>query len=99
MAEDGEKRDPSSHRTPKQIKRLQNGYNRRPEQLKARTQRTLARRQLIKEGVVAKGDGKDVHHKKPIRSGGTNARSNLAVASQKTNRGWNRKKGRGKRQA
>lgn len=88
MAEKGEKRDPSSHRTPTQVKRLSRGYNHRPDQIKKRVQRDRARRQLAKEGKVRKGDGKDVHHKNPIRKGGSNARSNLAVANRSKNRAW-----------
>ena len=72
MAEGGEIRSPTSHRTPGQVKRQASGYNHRPEQIKKRVQRDKARRQLMKEGAVKKYDGKDVNHKKPIRKGGTN---------------------------
>lgn len=88
MAENGEKRDPKSHRTPGQIKRQVKGYNAKPESVKKRTMNNAARRQLEKEGKVRKGDGKDVDHKKPLRSGGTNARSNLRVMDKSKNRGW-----------
>lgn len=92
MAENGEKRDPSSHRTPGQIKRKNAGYDARPENVKKRTMNNAARATLMKEGKVKKGDGKDVDHKKPLRSGGGNGRSNLRVQSQKQNRGWAREK-------
>lgn len=91
MAEKGEKRDPSSHRTPTQIRRQVKGYNARPENVKKRAMNNAARAQLKKEGKVHKGDGKDVNHKTPLRSGGTNSRGNLEVMSQKKNRGWRRK--------
>lgn len=65
-------------------------YNARPEQKKKRAMRNAARRKLEKEGVVHKGDGKDVDHKRPLRSGGSNDRSNLRAVSQKKNRGWRR---------
>jgi len=91
MAERGERRSPTSHRTPTQMRRQASGYNHRPEQIKKRVQRDKARRQLMKEGVVRKGDGKDVNHKKPIRAGGSNARSNLNVQSRATNRAWAKK--------
>jgi hypothetical protein len=91
MAENGEKRDPSSHRTPGQIKRKNRTYDAQPEQIKGRTLRNAARAQLAKEGLVKKGDGKDVDHKKPVRSGGTNSRSNLRVVSQSVNRAWRSK--------
>ena len=91
MAENGEKRDPSSHRTPGQIRRMNREYDSRPEKIKGRAIRNKARAMLEKEGLVKKGDGKDVDHKKPVRSGGTNARSNLRVVDQSTNRGWRKK--------
>lgn len=88
MAENGEKRDPSSHRTPGQIKRKNRGYDARPENVQKRANNNAARAMLEKEGKVKKGDGKDVHHVKPQRSGGSNARSNLRVASRAKNRAW-----------
>ena len=91
MAEKGERRSPTSHRTPTQIRRQVRGYNHRPEQIKKRVQRDKARRKLMAEGVVRKGDGQDVNHKKPIRAGGSNVRSNLSVQSQSKNRAWAKK--------
>ena len=91
MAEKGEKRDPSSHRTPGQIKRMNREYDSQPEKIKGRTIRNQARAQLEKEGLVKKGDKKDVDHKKPVRAGGTNARSNLRVLPQSVNRAWRAK--------
>ncbi len=38
---------------------------------KKRAQRNKARRMLEAKGVVHKGDGKDVDHKKPLSKGGT----------------------------
>ena len=90
MAENGEKRDPSSHRTPGQIRRKNRGYDARPENVQKRENNNAARAMLMKEGKVKKGDGKDVNHIKPQRSGGSNARSNLNVQSQAKNRGWRR---------
>ncbi|WP_299076580.1 HNH endonuclease signature motif containing protein [uncultured Paraglaciecola sp.] len=57
----------------------------KPSRAKDRAQRMRARRKLEKEGVVEKGDGKHVDHKKTIKSGGSNARSNLKVTSAKAN--------------
>lgn len=82
------KRDPITHRTPEQMKKLSRGYNARPEQVAKRAERNKARAMLEKEGRVSKGDGKDVDHKKPLRSGGSNSRSNLRVVSKSRNRGW-----------
>lgn len=84
------KRDPSSHRTPEQIKKQDRGYNATPEMKKKRAMNNAARATLEKEGKVHKGDGLDVDHKKPLRSGGGNARSNLRVRTQHENRGWRR---------
>jgi len=86
-----EKRDPSSHRTPSQIKKMDRGYNARPDNVRKRDQRNSARAKLAKAGLVHKGDGKDVDHIKPVRSGGTNARSNLRVISKSVNRAWAKK--------
>lgn len=44
-----------------------------------------ARRLMEKEGVVSKGDDKQVDHVKTIKSGGTNSRKNLKAVSDKTN--------------
>ena len=65
-------------------------YNARPAEKKRRAMRNAARRQLEKEGLVHKGDGKDVDHKRMLKRGGSNARSNLRVTSQTKNRGWRR---------
>ena len=64
-------------------------YHGKPEQRKKRSKRVLARRKLEKEGAVSKGDGKDVDHKKALRSGGGNSRSNLRVRSRSSNRSSN----------
>lgn len=63
-------------------------YHSKPEQKKNRAQRNAARRELAEEGRVKKGDGKEVNHKKPIRAGGGNAKSNLQVTSKSKNRAW-----------
>lgn len=83
-----EKRDPSSHRTPSQIRKMDRGYNATPEMKKRRAANNAARAQLMKEGVVKKGDGLDVDHKKPLRHGGSNKRSNLRAIPKSKNRGW-----------
>ena len=51
---------------------------------KERANRNLARRIMMRKGKVKKGDGKDVHHKdhNPMN----NARSNLRIATQSSNR-------------
>ena len=66
----------------------QKKYNARPDIVNRREDNNLARAQMMRAGKVKKGDGKDVDHKKPLRSGGTNARSNLRVQPKSVNRGW-----------
>lgn len=88
MAEKGEKRDPKSHRTPAQIRRMDRGYNAQPHMVARRSKNNQARAKLAKEGVVRKGDGKDVDHKRPLRAGGGNSRGNLRAMSKSRNRGW-----------
>jgi hypothetical protein len=82
------KRDPKSHRTPEQMKKMSRTYNARPDQVEKRMTRNQARAELMKEGRVRKGDGKDVDHKRPLRSNGGNSRSNLRVIPASKNRGW-----------
>lgn len=67
-------------------------YHGKPEQRANRSKRVLARREMEETHGKAALAGKDVHHKKPLRSGGGNGKSNLAIASVKSNRGWNRKR-------
>lgn len=57
---------------------------------KKRAQRNKARRIMEREGVVSKGDGKDVHHKKPLSKGGKTTKGNLAVVPAKKNRSYRR---------
>ena len=66
-------------------------YDSKESTKKKRAARNKARRMLDKEGVVHKGDGKDVDHKKPLSKGGTTTRSNLTVKSASANRSYARK--------
>jgi hypothetical protein len=68
-------------------------YGARPEQVKKREMRNQARAELAKDGKVKKGDGKDVDHKKMLDGNGTNAKGNLRVVDQTTNRGWRKTHG------
>lgn len=54
-----------------------------PQRRKDRAKRNKARRQLMREGKVHKGDGKVVNHKKALSKGGSTSRKNLEVQSQK----------------
>ena len=87
--------DASAAGNPKRAAYLKT-YNAQPEQRANRSKRTLARRELIRQGRVAVGDGNDVHHKNGNPS--DNSPSNLAVKSVNNNRGldnnkWRKKKG------
>lgn len=84
MAENGEKRDPTSHRTPGQVTRKVRGYNSRPENIKKRAANNAARKKL---GLKV-GDPRDAHHVKPQRSGGSNAKGNLKAVHRSKNRAW-----------
>ena len=44
----------------------------------------------MKQGLVKKGDGKDVDHKTPISKGGGNSPRNLRVVSAAENRSFSR---------
>lgn len=88
----GGKRDPSSHRTPAQIKKMDRGYNSQPHKIKHRSMNNQARASVIKERGEQAVKGKDVNHKKMLKDGGTNARSNLNVQTPHKNRGWRRDK-------
>jgi hypothetical protein len=85
------KRDPKSHRTPEQIRQHYRDYQGTPEQIAKRSQRNKARRAMEKEHGKGAIKGKDVDHKTPIRSGGSNSRANLRLQSPSTNRGWEKK--------
>ena len=67
-------------------------YHGKPEQIKKRSQRNAARAAKAKTGAVKKGDGKVVHHKTPIRKGGSNSPKNLSVTTRSKNAGWRKGK-------
>jgi len=71
---------------------LERAYDGKPEVKKKRAARNRARYQLEKEGVVSKGDGNDVNHKKPLSKGGSNNRSNLEATKASKNRSFARTK-------
>lgn len=59
-------------------------FHGKPEQIKRRSQRNQSRRLLAKQGLVHKGDGKDVHH---VDNNTSNMnKSNLKVISRSKNR-------------
>jgi hypothetical protein len=70
-------------------------YQGKPEQIANRSARNSARRQLENKGVVRKGDGLDVDHKKPIAKGGGNGGGNLRAIPKSANRSFARTKSAG----
>ena len=52
--------------------------------------RLKLRRQMVKDGRVKKGDGKDVDHVKMLSKGGSNSVSNARVRSASANRSFPR---------
>lgn len=61
-----------------------------PEQVKNREARNRARAQLMRAGVVKKGDNLDVDHRTPLVKGGGTARSNLRAIPKSQNRSFAR---------
>jgi len=61
-------------------------FHGKPEEIKRRAERVKARRLMEKTGAATKGDGKDVDHIRPLKNGGTSARSNLRMRSKSANR-------------
>jgi hypothetical protein len=62
-------------------------YQGKPSQIANRAERVKARRIMEKTGAAKKGDGKDVDHIKPLKSGGTSAKGNLRMRTKAANRG------------
>jgi hypothetical protein len=76
---------------PRPYKHEYETYQGKPEQIKKRAMRNAARAEMVKEGRVSKGDGKDVDHKTPLSKGGSASKSNLAVKSVHANRSYKRR--------
>lgn len=83
---------PYANKADRNYKAEYENYDGTPAVKKRRAQRNKARRMLEAEGVVHKGDGKDVDHKKPLTKGGTTTRSNLTVKTASANRSYKRNK-------
>lgn len=67
-------------------------YQKSPEEVRKRVARNRARREALREGIVKKGDGKEIDHKIPLDRGGSTAKSNTRVVDAKKNRGWRKGK-------
>lgn len=66
-------------------------FHGQPKQVANRAERVKARRMMEKTGEATKGDGKDVDHIKPLKSGGTSAKNNLRMQSVAKNRASSKK--------
>ena len=61
-------------------------YHASAKQKKNRAARNKARNAAKKAGKASKGDGKDVVHKRSLKSGGSKGLANTKVGSRKANR-------------
>jgi hypothetical protein len=77
---------------PRPYKKEYEQYDGTPEVKKKRAARNKARRMMEAEGLVRKGDGKDVDHKRPLSKGGTTTRGNIRVKDASANRSYKRNK-------
>jgi hypothetical protein len=77
---------------PRDYKKEYQNYQGKPEQIANRAKRNAARAELMKKGVVRKGDGLDVDHKTPIAKGGGNGAGNLRAVPKSQNRSFARTK-------
>lgn len=75
---------------PRPYKKEYEQYDGTPAVKKKRAARNKARAMLEREGVVHKGDGKDVDHKVPLSKGGKTVRSNLKAKPASANRSYAR---------
>lgn len=67
-------------------------YNSKPEQIKARSERTVLRRASNEAGTTSKGDGTNIDHIKPLSKGGANTKANSRVVSESANKSFSRNK-------
>ena len=75
---------------PRPYKKEYEKYDGTPAVKKKRAERNKARRIMEDAGLVHKGDGKDVDHKRVLSKGGKTVRSNLRVKSASDNRSYPR---------
>ena len=78
---------------PRDYRHEYDAYQGKPEQIKNRAQRNAARAQMKKKIGASAISGKDIDHKKMIRSGGGNDPGNLKVSTVRANRNWRLGKG------
>ena len=93
MAEGGQTRDPSSHRTPKQITRQINGRNKEPGEMDNRKKLAKINYDSHKAGKSSVGDKKDQAHTEHRRNGGKTTKGNTKLQAQSKNRADNGSRG------
>lgn len=74
---------------PRPYKKEYEEYQGTEQQKKNRAQRNAARRKLMREGKVHKGDGNDVAHRKAIDKGGS-TKDGVMVEAKTANRSFRR---------
>lgn len=62
--------------------------NAEPAEKKQRAEYNRIRREAIADGVVKKGDGVDMAHRRAVDKGGSNSKSNVRPQDAGTNRAW-----------
>ena len=78
-----------SEESKRDYKKEYRNYHGKAKQRKERAARTKARELMKKKGLVRKGDGVDIDHKKPLRSGGSKGINNLRRRKKSENRSDN----------
>ena len=63
-------------------------YQKTPANVEKRVDRNRARRHAEAKGLVHKGDGKEVDHKRMLDTGGSDKDSNTRVTTAAKNRAW-----------
>lgn len=86
------KKDPKTGKSVRDYKRENELYNSKPDQIKKRSKRTVARRKANADGLTHKGDNTNLDHIKPLSKGGSNSKSNLRVVSESKNKSFSRNK-------
>lgn len=72
-------------RTAAGIRHQREEWDSKPEYKKKNSARVAARRKALKSGLVHKGDGRDIDHRRGVEAG--NGKSNIRVMSAHENRG------------
>ena len=86
------KKDPKTGKSVRDYRREVDKYTSKPEVIKKRVEQNRARREMEREGLVKKGDGKAVDHVRPLSKGGSGDRSNLRVVPASENNSFSRNK-------